>query len=422
MTILCVGLNHESAPLPVLEAANLPQDRMASFLREFRTSDEVQEIAGLSTCNRTEFYLVAEESRRVREELLGRFQEQSQSGELKDFSYTHRNDQAARHLFRVAAGIDSLIVGESQILGQLRHAYELAMESGCIGGMLNSLMVRAISFGRRVRTLTEIGKGNVSVASVAVKAAQEVFPDLCGKRLLVIGAGETARLASEHFRKQGLGDIAVTNRTEERAGIMARSLGGRVVPLDRMQSAVEESDIVLCAAGAPHYILTRSGLKPMLAQRRGRPMVLIDLSMPRNIDPLCGDLEGVRLTSLEDLEAIADENRGQRVSEITQVESMIDRETVNFMRWTQTTESSRLIAMLRRRAEETRREHMRRHGKHLSPEARDEVSKFSDSLMRSVLHDLTLSIRGLDTETEEGRRQFEMACRLFNIDPNDLFD
>jgi glutamyl-tRNA reductase len=423
MSLICVGLNHQSAPMEILGGVSLTSERLSSFLGDLRRESVISEAAGLSTCNRTEFYLVTADQLAGRAVLLDRLSAircGGANGNLAVHSYTHRNDRAAHHLFRVAAGVDSMIVGESEILGQLRGAYETALNAGTIGGMLNSLMMRAISFGRKIRTITNIGKGNVSVASIAVRLTTQTFPELAEKKLLVIGAGETARLAAQHFVKQGVKDLCVANRTCGRAQDMLSSMPGRYIPIDRLQTAVEEADIVVCAVGAPHHIITRRGLEPVMASRAERPLLLIDLSMPRNIEKECGELQGARLIALDDLEIISQENRQQRVDEIAQVEELIEKETANFMKWTQTTETSRLVSALRRHAEAARQQHLRRYGKSMSDEARHEIERFSDSLLRSVLHDVTLNIRSIDTETEDGRRDFDHVCRLFSIDPREL--
>lgn len=423
MSILCLGLNHQSAPLNVLEQVSFGADELKDFLGTMRRESAIQEIAGISTCNRTEFYAVSPDYRGAREALLahiGEFRGGELPERLSNHSYTHRNDNAARHLFRVAAGVDSLIVGESQILGQLREAYETAVSIGTVDGMLNSLMMRAISFGRKVRSTTNIGKGNVSVASVSLKAAIEFFPDLAERRLLVLGAGETARLAGRHFHKHGVAEMTICNRTHGNAVPMVEEFEARYISVDRMQTAVEDADVVVCAVGAPHYIITRMGLEHIMGARQGRPMLLIDLSVPRNIDPEVNAVAGVKLVGLGDLEAIADDNRRQRLEEIEQVDELIDRETSNFMRWIQMAETSRMITQLRRRWEETRQRHLDRHGKNLSAQAGAEIDRFSNSLMRSLLHDLTLNIRQIDPDAPDGRVAFETACRLFNIDPESL--
>lgn len=422
MSLVCFGFNHLSAPLEVLEKVSLSEGQMPAVLQKLVDHEVIQEIAGLSTCNRTEFYFVASDAASGREVVL----EALQSSVAVDgfipgvHTYTHRNDQAARHLFRVASGVDSLIIGEAQILGQLRRSYEIALEAGSCGGMLNSLMMRAISFGRKVRTRTNIGKGNVSVASLAAKTSMKALENLDGKRLLIIGAGETARLATRHFFTLGTPELMVVNRTQKNAQAMLDEFGGCYFPIEAMQSAMEQADIIVCAVGAPHYVITRGGVEGLALDQRESPLVLIDLSMPRNIDPDLAALDNVELIALDDLEEIAEDNRQQRMSEISQVETLIEEETDTFIRWTQNIDTTRLVNALRQQVEEIRSQHIKKYCKQMDEEEKGQMERFTDSLLRSVLHNVTANVRSIDTSNEEGRQQYHLVCKLFNIPPETL--
>ena len=421
MSLVCFGLNHQSAPLTLLERVSFSSTQMQNFLQHLREQDEFEEIAGISTCNRTEFYYVARDSAAAQARLMQSIETFRERGtlrtEIHGHSYTLRNDRAANHLFRVAAGVDSLIVGEAQILGQIRRAYEQAMTAGTVGGMLNQLMLRALTFGRRVRTETNIGRGNVSVASVAHRLALQAMPQMAEKTLLVLGAGETAQVAARLFVGEGIGQLYVLNRTQENAQALAGELGGQSLPLDRFESGIELADVIVCAVGAPHYIITANGLSQIMARRDDRPMLLIDLSIPRNIDPDCGKVEGVKVLALEDLEAIAAENRANRAGEIRIIEELIEKETSNFVRWTQSTETGKLITAIRRQAEEIRQQQLARYCRNLPEDQKEQIVRFTDSLLRSVLHDVTKNIRSIDLETEAGLREFDLVCRLFNVSP-----
>lgn len=422
MSLLCIGLNHQSAPVSVLEKASCSGETLGCLLSRLKLHPAIREIAGLSTCNRTEFFAVARELGEGREVI---FDELARAGKgtakaLKSYSYTHRNEMAARHLFRVAAGVDSLVVGEAQILGQLRKSYEMALELGTAGGMLNALMMRAISFGRKVRTTTEIGRGNVSTVSVAVNMALAEYHSLSDKVLLVIGAGEIARMVTRHLQKLEVGELLIANRTCATAEEVLMDHPGRFIPIERLQSALEEADLVVCAVGAPHHIVTKDGLAGIMPARRGRRLMLVDLSMPRNVDPKVAELENVRLIGLEHLEAVAQENKNRRKNEISQIEEMVDRETGNFMKLNHTTETGRLVLALRRQAEAVRQHHLRRYGKHFPEETREELSKFTDSLLRSILHDITVNIRDIDAEKPAGRQELELLRKLLNVEPGEL--
>lgn len=404
--------------MSLLEAASISGEDLLGLLREVKDSGLAREIAGLSTCNRTEFYVVTKDAARTREAIFARLEARRQAGlakELHSHSYSHRNEAAARHLLRVAAGIESLVVGEAEILGQVRRAYESGLNAGTIGGTLNMLLSRAIGFGRRVRSETNISRGNVSVASIAHRMAREQVADLGSKTLLVIGAGETARAAARHFVDEGIGQLYILNRTAAHSEAIAEELGGRSLPLDRLESGLELADVVVCAVGAPHYIITPNGVADIIARRSERPLFLIDISIPRNVDPACSQLEGVSVCALEQLEAIASENRLQRQGEVALVAGMVEEEAREFLRSRHSGEATAMVTVLRRHVEEIRQQQIARYGADWTPEERERIERFSDSLLRSVLHDLTQNVRSLDLESEEGRQSLDLVKKLFAI-------
>jgi len=418
VTLHCFGLDYQNAPMPLLEETSLNNENLLTLLREVRGTGVVREMAGLSTCNRTEFYVVASDGSAARDAIYSRLESIRRRGlahELRQYGYTHRNERAARHLFRVAAGVESMVVGESEILGQVRRAYESGLSAGTVGGTLNMLLSRAIGFGRRVRSETNISRGNVSVASIAHRQARQEVPDLVNKTLLVIGAGETARTAAKHFVDEGIGQLYVLNRTAAHSESIASELGGRTMPLDRLESGLELADVVVCAVGAPHYIITPSGLGDIMARRSDRPIFLIDLSMPRNIDPACAELSGVTCCALDRLEAIAAENRQQRQGEVAIVEHMADTEAREFLRSTQSSDTGILVTALRRQMEEIRQAQLQRYGADWSPEERERIERFSATLMRSMLHDVSANIRSMELDTDEGQAAFEVVRKVFNI-------
>lgn len=423
MSLVCLGMNHNSAPLKLLECVSFNGNDMREALGDLRRKSAVKELVGLSTCNRTEFYFVSNDAKAAQEGLMDRLlalRPAAGRDALRAHSYMHKNDKAARHLFRVAAGVDSLMIGEAQILGQLRRAYELAVDEGCVGGMLNTLMMQAISFGRRVRVETAIGKGNVSVASIALKIVSEHAQSLEKKSLLILGAGETAQLAARQFVKDGVGKLVVLNRTVAHAKALGAELGSEVVGVDSLDAALREADFVVCATAAPDYLVRAEAVRRAQEARGARPLIMIDLSMPRNLEPACGEVEGVRLYALENLEEIAKENKRQRRAEIAVVERMAARETETFMRWVQSVDTKRLIAVIRRRAQALREKQLKRHGRKVDAQEQERIVKFSDSLLRSVLHDVTNNIRSLDLDSDASLKEFELICRLFNVTRTDL--
>lgn len=419
-SILCFGLNHQSAPLALLEQLSLGEEEMETCLRDLSRGEPFDEVAGLSTCNRTEFYFVSHRQEDAFGALLGRLDGRCpdlKSDDLRYYGYFHRDYHATNHLMRVAAGVDSLMVGEAQILGQLRRAWEGAAALGTVSGKLNSLLGRAVTFGRRVRQTTNIARGNVSVAAVAEKIASSAFPDLDRRTVLMLGAGETAELATQHLHKAGIGRLMVLNRTLEHSQRLATRFDGEALPADLIQSGIEQADLIIAATGAPHHILTHAGMEDIMVRRPHKPILLIDLSLPRNIDPACAGIRGVTLRSMEDLRSIASANRRQREQEVDHVERLIEEETRDFLRWAAAQESNALIDGLRRRSEEIRLRHLARFARNLPEEEYTRLDRYSDSLLRAVLHDLTSELRGSDLETEEGRLRLEVARDLFHLDP-----
>jgi glutamyl-tRNA reductase len=409
----------------VLEKVSLSGEQLFALLRELREEPTLREAACLSTCNRTEFYVVAEDTDAARHALLERLEaHRPHAGRegLGSYGFTHREEAAARHLFRVAAGIDSLVIGESEILGQVRRAHEVGLNAGTVRGTLNTLMQRALSFGRRVRVETNISRGNVSVASVAHRVVRSSIPNLQEKTLLVLGAGETARAAALLFRAEGIGEIYVLNRTPAHSEALAEELGGRALPIERLESGLELADVVLCAVGAPHHVITRRGLADIMARRHDRPMELIDISMPRNIDPECATLDSVSLHAIDSLEAIAAENRAQRENEIAVVEQLVEAETSQFLSAVTQSGAARLAVVIRRRNEQIRQQLLARHGRSMSEAELEKVTRFSESLLRSVFHEMATNLRSLDLDTNEGDRDFEAIRRLFNVPLDALGD
>ncbi len=417
--LVCLGLSHRTAPISLREQVSPGRDRVEEYLDSLSGENGVEEVAILSTCNRLEFYLSATDPEGACEALLDWLAAATGPDRLPALhkgSYIHLDSDAAGHLFRVAAGVESLIVGEAQILGQVRKAAETARALGTMGEHLGPLFQRAISFGRRVRTETAIGRGNVSVASAACRSAAKRLGPLAGKELLIVGSGETAQLAGRHFVKEGVGRVRVLNRTMANARALAGELGGEAVPMDNLQSAIDSADVAVCAVGAPHFILTAEGLARTMRRRPGRPLFLIDLSMPRNIEPEAAHLHGVTLCTIEHLEEIADGNRASRESEVLHIEKLVKKETRKYLRWAASSGQNQLVTTLRRRIATIESQALDRHLRKADPEVREQVARFTGSVLRAVFHDATEYIRQLDPETESGRRHMETIRRLFALD------
>jgi glutamyl-tRNA reductase len=421
MAILCLGLNHRTAPLSLLERVSFSSEGMDAFLGTLIGRPQISEAFGLSTCNRTEFYLTSNEVHSALATLLSRLHDE-RGVDLRPENrqtYFFADDAAMRHLFRVACGVDSLIVGENEILGQMRKAREAAADAGYVGTELDPILLRALDVGRRVRTTTAISKGNVSVASVAATLAARHFPDIAEKSAVVLGAGETAELASRQLAERGLTRITIANRTYERAKDLAHLVGARETAFEQIGEALTGADIVLCATGAPHYIINTAMLTATMQRRGDRPVLLLDLSVPRNVDPAVAEIPGVTVHSMESMSAIAEENRLQREAQVERVEEMISEEITAFRRAEMTRDTSRFVAALHRRTEQVRRGHINRYGHNFDENHRTHLDSFTSGLMRSFLHELVTNLRTLDLETDEGRHRFQVAQELFNITPDD---
>lgn len=419
MNLVCFGINHQTAPMALLGQVSVSHTRIERLLSDLAGEPAVAEVLCLSTCNRLEVYMATAHPETACEAVL-----QHLAGlvgfddipALRRAFHLHLDAAAAEHLFRVAAGIDSMIIGEAQILGQVGKAFDLARSLGTSGEFLNSLLQRAIAFGRRVRMETGIGRGNLSVASVACRMAVEQMQSLGDKELLILGAGETAQLAGRHFAKEKIGKLRILNRTIEHARAITDELGGEAVPIDQLQSAIASADIVVCAVGAPHVIITREGVAATMTHRPNRPLLLIDLSMPCNIDPAAANLPGVTLHSMESLQEIARENRANRECEIVHVEKMVKKETNSFLEWAASSTQNQLVTTLRRHVADIRQRALDRFFKNENPELLEQLDRFTDSVVRAVLHDATQYIRGLNLDNQRDLQDFETIKRLFALD------
>ncbi|WP_287416273.1 glutamyl-tRNA reductase [Oceanithermus sp.] len=318
-----VGISHKTAPIGVRECVAVSGARLAALLEEL--ADEADEAVVVSTCNRTEVYLV-----RPRRPALEIYRDHL--GHYTDYAYRHRGLAALRHLFRVAAGLDSLVVGEAQILGQVKSGLFAARKAGTTGPISEQAFQTAIAAGKRARAETAIGRGATSVAYAAVDLARAVFGDLAGLRALVLGAGEMAERVLEHLAHYGAREVWVLNRTPENAEKLAGRYGGRACGMEHVAEALAWADIVIASAAAPHYVVRQSRVCEVL-ERRTQPLFLIDIALPRNVDPAVARLPGAYLYNLDDLETVAEKNRAARAGELPRVERIVADELAGWMEW-----------------------------------------------------------------------------------------
>lgn len=410
--LVAAGLNHKTAPVEVREKAAIPGRRLATVLRDLLAGEGLDEVVVLSTCNRTEVYAAAREagpegSRFSPAGLLARLAGE----EVSRHVYVHWDLDAVTHLFRVACGLDSMVLGESEILGQVKAAYESACRAGTVGPATHVLFQGALRVGARARTETNIGLSAVSVPYVALGLARKVFARLEGKRALLIGTGEIGRVALRHLVEAGLGEIVAANRTLERAEEALASLdlssppdrnGTRVacraVSLDAIREVLPGIDIVIACSEAPHYVVGPGEVSPAMAARRGRPLLLIDLGVPRQIDPALAARGDVYLFNLDDLQNVAQANLEERRREAAKVERIVVEEVERFDDWRRRQRAVPVIQRLRARAEEIRAEELQRLLDGLesaSPRDRELVAAFSQRLTNRILDYPTVTLREL---------------------------
>ena len=354
MPLLALGLNHQTAPVGVRERVAFAPDRLNAALRNLLDQGGVHEAAILSTCNRTELYcgLKDGDSRPV-VEWLGDYHK-LRTVDLWPYVYQHAEGLAVRHILRVASGLDSLVLGEPQILGQVKAAYQAANSVGALGARLERLFQHTFAVAKQVRTDTRIGASPVSVAFAAVSLAKQIFADLPQRTALLIGAGDTMELVARHLHESGIGRLVVANRTLERAHALAASFAGYAIALDEIPAHLGEADMVIAATCCPGWVLEAPLIRRCLKQRRHQPMFMVDLAVPRDIDPAAADLDDVYLYTVDDLKDIIQDNLRSRQAAAAQAEEMIDNQVEHFMAWLRTHDSAASLRALRERAEAMR--------------------------------------------------------------------
>ncbi len=351
VSILVVGTNHKFAPVEVREKVAFSEEKLPEAYNYFRAQG-IDEIVLLSTCNRTEVYTATQQrlpERKVLKLWLSFFG--LPEDELEGRFYTYQDKEAARHLFRVACGLDSMMLGETQILGQVKDSYEQAQRAGTVGTFLGELFRRSIKIGKRARSETAISKGAMSVGGAAVELAKHIFANLQTCTVLLIGAGKMGADTAKSLVQAGAKQLLVCNRTLSRAQELASKLNGQVVPFEELQENLSRADIVIASTGAQQYILTKQMVSEVVKQRRYRPLFLIDISVPRNIDPKAGDLDNVFLFDIDDLEQVVREFLEERRKEVPKVETLIEHELQNFTVWLGERKAKPIIVQLLQEAQ-----------------------------------------------------------------------
>ncbi|MCX8117372.1 MAG: glutamyl-tRNA reductase [Desulfobacterota bacterium] len=401
--LVLLGLNHKTAPIDLREQLAFQESEMETALARLRSLPSLKEGMILSTCNRVELYGVSGETERTIRDLKA-FLSDFHGIPLNRFEqnlYHQLGEEAVRHLFRVASSLDSMVVGEPQILGQLKSAYAMAAESKASGLILHRLLHRAFYVAKRVRTETRIGNSAVSVSSVAVELAQRIFESLKQRTVLLLGAGEMAELAARHLLAQGVGKILVVNRTFERALALASEFQAEALPFDQLEEGLKRADIVISATDSPHYLLLQSQISKLMRIRKQRPIFFIDIADPRDVEPAVGELENVYLYNIDDLQKVAYENMKDRQQEAQKAEAIVQEEVGKFVRWYQSLDLTPTIVALREKCEEIRKREVAKmlalHPQ-LSEKERQSLEAMTLAIVNKILHGPISRLKGKDEE------------------------
>jgi glutamyl-tRNA reductase len=408
MNLILLGINHRTAPVEVRERMNIPEARLPEALSDLLHRDGIQEGLIVSTCNRVEVTASAAENVEA-EPILQRFLADHHHFDLAPFEayfYRHRQQEVVHHLFRVASSLDSMIVGEPQILGQIKQAYTLARQAGALNGMLNEVVNQALAVGRRVRRETALGTAAVSVSWAAVELAKKIFGTLEGKTIFVLGAGKMSELAARHLLRSGASAILVTNRTYERAVELAAAFHGTPIPFEQLLDNLNRADIVISSTGAPHFVLRRDQAEGLLAARKHRPMFFVDIAVPRDIDPAVNELDNAFVYDIDDLQQVVEANKKQREREAVWAEQIVEEEAQRTMKRLASREVVPTIVALEERLNLIRESEVERYRGPLSTlttPQRDAVDALTRGILNKILH-------GPITELKNGAGQPEQAA------------
>jgi glutamyl-tRNA reductase len=402
MRLFAVGLSHRTAPVDLRECVDFARGGVDAALSALASRGIGREVVVLSTCNRAEIYAVGETDATA--EGVGRFFSEYHKlphAQVAEHLYMRRGPEAARHLFRVAAGLDSLVVGEPQILGQVKAAYSTASDLHYTGTLTNRLFHSAFAAGKRVRAETGLGEGAVSVSYAAIALARKIFGHLKGRSVLILGAGEMAKLTGVHLQAQQVKTITIASRTLAAAESLAARLGGRAVPWAALDAALAEADIVITATGAPEPVLTRTRMEDVMRPRRNRPIFIIDIAVPRDVDPAVGNLDQIFLYNIDDLQTIVKENLARRGGELLRAEEIVEEEVARFTSWLQSREIVPTVVALRQRFEAIRQGELSRlqpKMASLPPDARARIDDITRLIVEKLLLTPTEQLKALNDE------------------------
>ena len=419
MALFVAGLSHRNAPVELREQLAVDEDKLRELLRDVAATGVVREVLILSTCNRVEVYAIADvpgEARTATFRQLCRHRG-VEPASVETVLYTHADGEAVRHAFRVASSLDSMMIGEPQILGQVKNAFALAQSCETIGPALHTLFTQAFTVAKRVRTETEIARHAVSVSFAAVELAKKIFAGLDGKAVLLVGAGKMSELAARHLIEQGAFPLYVANRTWARAQELARALAGTAVPFDELATALATVDIVITSTGAPEPVIRREFVQPLVHSRRGRPLFFIDIAVPRDVEDSVDTLDGVYCYDIDDLQQVVDANIRERLREAHRAEALVEREVAKFLARLGDVEVIPTIVSLRERLEIIRSGEVKRTLARLpgaTPETREAIEALSAAIVNKILHAPITKLRE-SSRAGSPRSWLELVHELFGL-------
>ncbi len=418
MHVVVAGISHKTASLELRERLALDEEAALRLSQELLDEGVACEAVALSTCNRTELYLYGRDSLAARQAALAHLARHAgvEPGELEPSLYSYSGDGAIAHLFRVTSSLDSMVVGEAQIVAQLKAAYQMACDGGCTAAVFNRLFRHALEVGKRVRTETAIGERPVSVSSAAVELALQVFGKLRDHTVLIVGAGETSELTATHLKAHGIEKILVANRTLDTSRDLAHRVGGEAVRFEDLEDHLSKADIVISSTSAPHYVITRESVERAFKRRRHRPMFLIDIAVPRDLDPEINRVRDAYLYDIDDLQHVVEHNRHEREKDAQHAERIVEQELGTMNDWLRSLEVVPTIAMLREAVEDIRKGELERLGNRLgdlTDEQRARVDMLTTSIVNKILHAPTVKMKEV-----AGRDQ----CYLYVDAVRTLFD
>lgn len=406
MNILVVGLNHRTADVDVREKLAFNGPKLEEGLLRIKELPAIEEAIILSTCNRVEIYADVKGHEDASETLttfLSEFHNLDRTA-LKKSLYFLKGEDAVRHIFRVSASLDSMVVGEPQILGQMKDAFDFALQKKTTGMLLNRLMKKAISVAKRIRTETKIAENAVSISFAAVELARKIFTDLSEKSFMLLGAGDMAELAARHMMNFNVREVIVVNRTFERGCELANEFNGRAVRFEDFLKEMVHADIIICSTNAPAYVLRREDMQRVMKDRRNKPVFIIDISVPRNIDPEINNIDNVYLYDVDDLQGVVEENIMERKKEAEMAEAIIHEEIAAFQKWILSLDSIPTVVALRNKAEEIKKDELDRlmnKFPELGEKERKAIEYMASAIVNKLIHPPTIAIKEDSEDREE---------------------